>query len=585
MFTTVFCRNRSKLEEKTTIVTTNKDIPPPEDSNPNLFDNKAESININTLQLCVEGKAILVPGIKRIPLSKEEKEMDGAPQGEIYDIVVVDDNDLEPYESLDTAREHLKQCSVSTDSYSWADKHETVVAIRRTTLFHRELFEFEADLSQAIEKACEAVESSRSCNIKNGIMCLRAMARVFSSAITFECNKSARIIEVLLNRTGTGPRFICDMAYELLVEVATKSYIPPMLFVEALVTFKNHKNADVACRSHILASKCTMLLDRDSLTHDGLAGLVENLVNVLHQALLSTKRAKGRESAKDAFMFLHKQLGDTSFDEMLTRYLPESTQLVKTYRMLSRLDKTGLFETFLTRHTQTSKLTPNHKSAESPKNEFPISNGRGKDQTNPDARIEIRDQKMNEKIKQTSVPTPDRSTGCKPSSAVPAGCSIKQHIQMMKKQQQKERNASGQKLVVAKKQLISSPTSKNISNSNILTPTMKRSGSGIGNNNSNGGTTNKVSTSPYVLLSPQGRGSRDSRDSLDGKEVKICERRSSHVVRAKQSTKKNKETDENTATNISNDENMNSNKDCSKCRDEGQWKGNRKVEVLQLMEI
>lgn len=297
--------------------------------------------------------------VKKIALSKEEKEMNGAPAGDIYDIVVLDDCDMHPYESLEDARlQFIQNCDTLNESSSWAQKHDTVVVIRRVALHHHEVLGIEEQLAKAVEICCGVIESLRSCNIKNGILCLSTILRKCRSLQCQLCAVNAgKIIAVLLNRTAAGPRFIHDMASGLLHESVENNYIQPSVFIEALVPFVSHRNGDVSCRAFILSSKCIILLDTEALTRntegegEGSISLLENVVNVLHIALNSSKRAKGRESAKDACLHLVSLMGDTSFEAMLLKCL-SIYQVGEIYRLLCNIDRTNTFERLMLHYEQ-----------------------------------------------------------------------------------------------------------------------------------------------------------------------------------------------------------------------------------------
>ena len=109
----------------------------------------------------------------------------------------------------------------------------------------------------------------------------------YSSSITYECDISSKPISVLLNRTAVGPRFVCDMAKGLIFESAHNAYIPPLLFIEALVPFAQHKNPDVACRAFELTAICAVLIDEESLTHRELSPLVTNMISLLFQGIIN----------------------------------------------------------------------------------------------------------------------------------------------------------------------------------------------------------------------------------------------------------------------------------------------------------
>ena len=74
--------------------------------------------------------------VKKFKMSREEKHMNGAPEGELYDVTVLEDHEIKRVEGsndevLSRLRGELAKCSSS--EASWADRFATVEMIRRVT--------------------------------------------------------------------------------------------------------------------------------------------------------------------------------------------------------------------------------------------------------------------------------------------------------------------------------------------------------------------------------------------------------------------------------------------------------------------
>lgn len=385
--------------------------------------------------------------MRKISLSKEEKEMNGAPVGDIYEVNVFDDKDLKPYKSQAEARsEMLKHCDTLNESTGWAEKHDIVVVIRRVALYHHEVLENVEEFIKALGICCEMIESLRSYSIKNGILCMSAILRECHGQ---NCDEnSEKIIGTLLNRTASGPRFICDMANDLLHQAVSNRYISTRTFIEALAPFVHHKNGDVTCRAFILSSKCIMLLDASLLDQEDSVALRENVVNILHMGLNSSKRAKGRESTKDACIYLHGELGGLGFETTLLKCLNIS-QVGEMYRLICQIDRTKTFEALMVQYEKSQENEEGRcRGAEVDRTrEIYVSRSGGEEITMGDGLIVDRDGK--EKFTSPLRSAAKRNSGNKSLATQSAkssrsggkngktgqASSFKQHIQMMKKQQ------------------------------------------------------------------------------------------------------------------------------------------------------
>ena len=106
--------------------------------------------------------------VKKFKMSREEKHMNGAPEGELYDVTVLEVHEIKKIEGsdeevLNRLREELAKCSSS--EASWADRFATVEMIRRITSCpeHARLLEEDYVLLVASLESCtHAVGSLRS---------------------------------------------------------------------------------------------------------------------------------------------------------------------------------------------------------------------------------------------------------------------------------------------------------------------------------------------------------------------------------------------------------------------------------------
>ena len=188
-------------------------------------------------------------------ISDSELSMNGAPEGDLYDVQILNDSELFAFDTAECAEAAFQTaCSLKKDSSSWADLFSVVEVIRRLALHHQKVLLSSALLGEGVDSAIEAVISLRSSTIRNGILCLKALAAIDKMNAEYIC----RIVATLMGRTSGGPRFICDTA-TLAVE-ETIALLSPQLSIDALTSSTLLKNSDSAGKAFVLIAQSVIRL-------------------------------------------------------------------------------------------------------------------------------------------------------------------------------------------------------------------------------------------------------------------------------------------------------------------------------------
>lgn len=293
---------------------------------------KENAINVPVNQL---PSSSLQSDTKKIKISQDEKLMNGAPEGDLFDMVVFEDSELWPYTNDAEAHDELAKCyKIHQESTVWADQYESVVVMRRVVLFHSAVVNNDRTaLSQVVSSTIAGVESLRSCRVRSGIMGLRGILKFCSNSLCAPVSGSssaatvdhcAALINSLLVKTGGGPKFICELASSILFQEAVAN-VPPLTLIRCLLPFVPHRNPELSGNaiqaivesSRKIQSELMLNPSEDSMVH------LRDLMQALAQGI-SAKKPSAKESAKSALKCLAAQVGDTHLRNLLQMHVSES---------------------------------------------------------------------------------------------------------------------------------------------------------------------------------------------------------------------------------------------------------------------
>ena len=267
--------------------------------------------------------------VNKINISNDEKMMNGAPEGDLYELVVLQDDELPPFDSHNIAQSEFELCfEKHYETTIWAEKYEFVTIIRRVLIHHIDVL---ADvdfslISSVVDIMIEATASLRSCVIRNGLLCLRRFLRYFNTLVdASECSElTVKIVGALLSRTANGPKFICETANEILIIAAVERQVPVLTFFKGLLPYATHRSPEVSSKAIILSTKCVQAMDNLSTTTT-LSGTQQYKDPLKIAAIgLTTRLAKGKEAAKDALKLIQSRLSPAAFKDFAAKALSPS---------------------------------------------------------------------------------------------------------------------------------------------------------------------------------------------------------------------------------------------------------------------
>lgn len=280
-----------------------------------LTDNTATHLNTIQVQVSPSKK-----DVKKVNISNEEKAMNGAPEGDLYDVVLLEDSALNAFEDAASAEtEFKKQLSSYANTTVWAEKYEAITIFRRIVIHHPSLLTEANTLKTMLSCILDSIASLRSSNVRNGLLALKKASHVCEQ---IWCADNANsIFQSLLNKSGNGPKFLCDAAFEAAQCAAQKC--PINLLIPSIQSFVNHKNIEVSCKAIMLQCQSVTQLSTEFLQkqHEASSTLLTNILTALCLSL-SAKKAQGKEKAKEALRFIKQALGEDKFDSYVDAKLP-----------------------------------------------------------------------------------------------------------------------------------------------------------------------------------------------------------------------------------------------------------------------
>lgn len=273
-----------------------------------------ENINIATA-------VVMEP--KKMKISADEMSMNGAPAGDLYDVQVLSDSEIICFSSTKIAQTSLEAAlALKKESSSWADMFTAVEVIRRVTLHHPKIISRNDMLSMALEFAIDAISSLRSSTIRNGIACIRSL-----TSLNLQPDSIREIIQVLICRTSSGPKFICEEANKVLDELIKK--FPPLLCMEGVSNSTNNRNNDISSKAYLIISESVERLFSTASTSNfepdenlEIASKYDEILRYLSRGL-SARSPAAREVSKNALRTFKTYLGDEVFASILLTAVDE----------------------------------------------------------------------------------------------------------------------------------------------------------------------------------------------------------------------------------------------------------------------
>ena len=259
--------------------------------------------------------------VKKVKLSKNEMEMNGAPVGDIFDIKVQVDEDLA---KLDDPKRQV-ECAlevINIASSTWAERYAAIEVLRRSILFCPNLMTTTV-VGSVIVGVNKDMDSLRSCIIRNSVLCLRAvlgLSVLKEWIVSDEGPVFDELLGKLLLKSCNGPKFLCKIISEVLV---ISSYALPFArLCSILLSFCGHKNSEVC--NQVYTVGCDNFVNRiDLIMQENDTKVIVDCLNLFQKGISSVKPS-GRESSKKALKQYCDRAGPEIFNQQLQSNFTEA---------------------------------------------------------------------------------------------------------------------------------------------------------------------------------------------------------------------------------------------------------------------
>ncbi|TMW64087.1 hypothetical protein Poli38472_014204 [Pythium oligandrum] len=268
--------------------------------------------------------------IAELTLAKEEKRLEGAPEGELYVVTVLTREEIKPSTELESEIDLLhavltaSTSSMSTkssdhESVSWAREYAAIDTIRRLAIHHRE--KLDEVLDQVLTGiVCPSAVNLRSAMARNALLCIQDIVLCLGSDASRHFDE---FIPLLLGRTVNEKQFIRDLAREgldaCLGQCAGEQLLRNLLQVAAV-----EKNAQVVSCAGVYASKCVDKMDKTvlkSFVTEGHESFFEDM-----STLLNCKVVECKAATRKTLQHVRAACGEKEFTEAVKSKLSGTAQ-------------------------------------------------------------------------------------------------------------------------------------------------------------------------------------------------------------------------------------------------------------------
>jgi hypothetical protein len=261
-----------------------------------------------------------VPGkannsMKKMKLSEEEINMNGAPVGSIYDVKVHSDEEIVTCDDVivlnNSALLTVIKKSVAEAS-EWIDKYSSIEMTRKALLMPVDTSLYSDDMiTSLVQLLLESVMSLRSCIIKNALLCVNIFIQKYCNHINEDL--MSVLVTCLFNRMANGPKFIVELAEKIVTDIMNV-YISGVSYVLAIKCIKptlTHKNSDICSKAYAILGSITV--SKVSLNH---IEHFRDIIDVLSNGL-NAKKLNARDACKKALVQLARLVGDLEFNTLV----------------------------------------------------------------------------------------------------------------------------------------------------------------------------------------------------------------------------------------------------------------------------
>eukprot|EP01040_Poterioochromonas_malhamensis_P002800 gene2800-2982_t len=299
-------------------------------------DNKAESA-VSKAPSPLKG--INPVGIKKMTINDEEKNMNGAPEGELYDVILLTDSELPPLsfnhnESFESFIKDQINVYVTLDKNGWAKQYEIITFLRQALIHHsQEITKTPEFLLNIIKTFSDGITSLRSANVRNSLLgCsyLFTSSNIPMSDMIWDSMELDTLLIQILLKSGSNPKFIALESFQVLQTIMK---VLPMekIFNQQLSIFNTeqyllHRNLDISySTASILHEKITTTMKTSEdinllLTPPPTATTVSKpttttIIKLIYQGLTLAKKFQTKEKMKMIFIHFKEIIFNNNIDQ------------------------------------------------------------------------------------------------------------------------------------------------------------------------------------------------------------------------------------------------------------------------------
>ncbi len=272
---------------------------------------------------------------KKLVISHEERNMDGAPVGEIFDVAFIADEALQPLEDAEVNYIKSYQVLCEKDKVKdWAEIHSALENVRKIVLFNKDCMSNQLDyMSNIIMNASETVGSLRSSVSKNALYLLNSLI-VHKDQLNIKDEDLVTMLKAIIHRTTSGANLLKESANSIIDSVVDK--IPFHVMFNAFSSYFAHKNADTSSKSIQTLEKSFTINILNVIQNEE---LLKKCLELFYQGL-GSKKSQSKASVRNIFQLTKDSLKEEKFDQLLSIIFSD----IKTIEIKLEMSKSNIKE-------------------------------------------------------------------------------------------------------------------------------------------------------------------------------------------------------------------------------------------------
>ncbi|ETL45441.1 hypothetical protein F441_04613 [Phytophthora nicotianae CJ01A1] len=265
------------------------------------------------------------------PVEEKEKNLDGAPEGELFLVTVKTREELlesedvaSDAEKLDQLLQHKQQITITTttdDDVAWGHEFEALDSLRSFTKHHQDAARRQLNNDVLKLLVLPAASSLRSAMARNALLCVQDLMLGLKTDTAAHLDA---IVPVLLNRACSEKQFLRDLAREVLdttlLAGANEEFLRPLL-----ATSTTEKNAQIVSVAGLYVTKCVIRMEREHLRKF----VLETRTSFFDEmaAFLNCKVVECKAATRRTCQHTRRVIGNDEFLALVKEKLSGSAQL------------------------------------------------------------------------------------------------------------------------------------------------------------------------------------------------------------------------------------------------------------------